>query len=156
MLKPNLGLSGITAVSVVMGTLLFSGRTVTAEVSLEQMMRNCLLLETYLELKPAKGDTIVFPNNGAAVCFGYVLAVRGLQGAIVGTDCSRATDKAFVPSRRCSRTLHFCMAEQTSDTQILSAFLAYAGTHVGQWHEGASFHYLSAMQETFPCKDEGN
>ena len=30
----------------------------------------------------------------------------------------------------------------------------HAGTHVGQWHEGASFHYLSAMQEAFPCKDE--
>ena len=156
MLKPNLGLSSITAVSVVTGTLLFSGRTVTAEVSLEQMMRNCLLLENYFELKPAKGDTIIFPNNGAAVCFGYLLAVRGLQGAIVGTDCSRATDKATVSNQSCRRTLHFCVPEQTSDTQILSAFLAYAGTHVGQWREGASFHYLSAMQETFPCKDDGN
>jgi hypothetical protein len=49
LLKLNLGLSSTTAVFVVTGTLLFSGRTVTAEVSLEQMMRNCLLLEKYFE-----------------------------------------------------------------------------------------------------------
>jgi hypothetical protein len=70
MLKPNPALLRISAVFVVAVTLLFSGRTVSAEASLEQMMRNCLLLENFLDTNLEKGDILVFPNNGAAVCFG--------------------------------------------------------------------------------------
>jgi hypothetical protein len=153
MLKPNPALLRISAVFVVAVTLLFSGRTVSAEASLEQMMRNCLLLENFLDTNLEKGDILVFPNNGAAVCFGYLLAFRGLQGAVIGTDCTRARDKTFVPDQSCHRRLQFCIPEKTSDKQILSAFLTYAGTHVGQWQEGGSFHSLSAMQEAFPCKE---
>jgi len=85
MLKPNPPLLRISAVFVVTVTLLFSGRTVSAEASLKQMMRDCLLLEEFLGTNPEKGDILVFPNNGAAVCFGYLLAFRGLQGALIGT-----------------------------------------------------------------------
>jgi len=35
-----------------------------------------------------------------------------------------------------------------------NAFIAYAGTHVAQWPERAALHYLTAMQEAFPCKDD--
>jgi Rap1a immunity proteins len=153
MLKPNPPLLRISAVFVVTVTLLFSGRTVSAEASLKQMMRDCLLLEEFLGTNPEKGDILVFPNNGAAVCFGYLLAFRGLQGALIGTDCTRARDKVFVPDQSCLRRLQFCIPEKTSGMQMLSAFLAYAGTHVGQWQEGGSFHFLSAMQEAFPCED---
>jgi Rap1a immunity proteins len=117
------------------------------------MMRDCLLLEEFLGTNPEKGDILVFPNNGAAVCFGYLLAFRGLQGALIGTDCTRARDKVFVPDQSCLRRLQFCIPEKTSGMQMLSAFLGYAGTHVGQWQEGGSFHFLSAMQEAFPCED---
>jgi len=48
MLKPNPPLLRISAVFVVTVTLLFSGRTVSAEASLKQMMRDCLLLEEFL------------------------------------------------------------------------------------------------------------
>jgi hypothetical protein len=109
MLKPNLGLSSITVVSVVTGTLLFSGRTVTAEVSLEQMMRNCLLLENYFEMKPAEGDTIIFPNNGAAVCFGYLLAVRGLQGrSSVTTVVAQQTRRPYLIRAAAERCTFVC------------------------------------------------
>jgi hypothetical protein len=95
-------------------------------------------------------DDIVYPTSGAAVCFGYLMAVRGLEGVVNGTYCSRSKDK---PSQSCPR-LHFCLLERISDTQMLAVFLKYAFSHVANWHEGASFHYLNAMQEAFPCKDE--
>jgi hypothetical protein len=123
---------------------------VDAEVSLEKMAQNCLLLENFWELNKERNDDMVYPTSGAAVCFGYLMAVRGLEGVVDGTYCSRSKDK---PSQSCHQ-LHFCLPEHTSDTQILAVFLKYVGTHVADWREGASFHYLSAMQEAFPCKGE--
>jgi hypothetical protein len=125
---------------------LLLGRSAHAEVSLEEMMRKCLLLENFWALKATQDTTGSIPNDGSAVCFGYLLAFRGLQGAVVGSDC--------VSTQNCRRTLQFCMAEQTPDKQILSAFIDYAGNHAAQWHEGAALHYLSAMREAFPCKHD--
>jgi Rap1a immunity proteins len=136
----------VAAMVVAAAMALFLGPAAAAEVSLEEMMRKCLLLENFWALKSTQDATVTFPNDGSAVCFGYLLAFRGLQGAIVGTDC--------IPAQSCRRTQHFCIPEKTSDIQILSAFLTYAGTRVGQWHEAAALHYLSAMQEAFPCKDD--
>ena len=140
----------ITAVLAVTVTFLFLEGAVDAEVSLEKMAQNCLLLENFWELNKERNDDLVYPTSGAAVCFGYLMAVRGLEGVVDGTYCSRSKDK---PSQSCHQ-LHFCLPEHTSDTQILAVFLKYVGTHVADWREGASFHYLSAMQEAFPCKGE--
>ena len=82
-------------------------------------MRKCLLLENYWALKLTEDTTGSTPNDGSAVCFGYLLAFRGLQGAVIGTDCAS--------TQSCRRTLRFCIAEQTPDERILSAFIAYAG-----------------------------
>jgi Rap1a immunity proteins len=136
----------VAATVVAAAMALFLGRAAADEVSLEEIVRKCLLLENFWALKSPQDATIAFPNDGSAVCFGYLLAFRDLQGAIVGTDC--------IPAQSCRRTQQFCIPEKTSDMQILSAFLAYAGTHIGQWHEPAAFHYLNAMQEAFPCKDD--
>jgi hypothetical protein len=134
----------------------FLERTADAEVSLEKLVHHCLLLENFWELNPEMDNDIHFPNNGEAVCYGYLLAFRGLEGAVEGTDCRRSNDKAFAPGLNCHRTLHVCVPEHTSDRQILAVFLAYAGNHVAHWREGASSYYLSAMQEAFPCRDERN
>jgi hypothetical protein len=140
----------ISAVLAVTVTVWFLGQPADAEVSLEKMTQNCVLLENFWELNKETNDDIVYPTSGAAVCFGYLMAVRGLEGVVNGTYCSRSKDK---PSQSCPR-LHFCLLEQISDTQMLAVFLKYAFSHVANWHEGASFHYLNAMQEAFPCKDE--
>src|SRR6185437_3389028 len=119
-------------------------RSSNAEVSLGEMTRKCLQLENFWTLKSTQDTTGSIPNDGSSVCFGYLLAFRGLQGAVIGTDC--------VSTQSCRLTLQFCIPEQSPDTQILSAFIAYAGNHVGQWPEGAAPHYLHAMHEAFPCK----
>jgi Rap1a immunity proteins len=136
----------VTAAIVATAALLLLGRSAHAEVSLEEMKHKCLLLENYWALKLTQDTTGTIPNDGSAVCFGYLLAFRGLQGAVVGTDC--------VSTQSCRRTLQFCIAEQTTDMQILSAFIAYAGNHPAQWREGAALHFLNAMREAFPCKDD--
>jgi hypothetical protein len=141
MQKLNQTVVRVTAVIVV----LLLVRSANAEVSLGEMMRKCLQLESFWALKSTQDTTGSIPNDGSSVCSGYLLAFRGLQGAVVGTDC--------VSSQSCRRTLQFCILEQAPDTQILSAFIAYAGNHVAQWQEGAALHYLNAMHEAFPCKD---
>src|SRR6476646_3839745 len=119
----------VTAPIVLTAVMLLSVRSAHAEVSLGELMRKCLLLENYWALKSIQDTTGSIPNDGSAVCFGYLLAFRGLQGAVVGTDCAS--------TQSCRRVLQFCIAEQTSDMQILSAFIAYAGNHVMQWPEAA-------------------
>ena len=119
-------------------------RSANAEVSLGEMTRKCLQLENFWTLKSTQDTTGSIPNDGSSVCFGYLLAFRGLQGTVVGTDC--------VSTQSCRLTLQFCIPEQSPDMQILSAFIAYAGNHVGQWPEGAAPHYLHAMHGAFPCK----
>jgi hypothetical protein len=142
MQKSNRALVRVT--TAIVASLLL--RSADAEVSLGEMMRKCLQLENFWALKSAQDTTGSIPNDGSSVCFGYLLAFRGLQGAVVGADC--------VSAQSCRRTLQFCIPEKTPDTQILSAFIAYAGGHVGQWPERAASHYLTAMQEAFPCKDD--
>ena len=142
MQKPNRALVRVTAAIVV----LLLARSANAEVSLGEMMRKCLQLESFWALKSTQDTTGSIPNDGSSVCFGYLLAFRGLQGTVVGTDC--------VSTQSCRLTLQFCIPEQTPETQILSAFIAYAGNHVGYWREGAGHHYLNAMNRAFPCKDD--
>ena len=140
MQKLNQTVLRVTAVIIV----LLLVRSANAEVSLGEMTRKCLQLENFFALKSTQDTTGSIPNDGSSVCFGYLLAFRGLQGTVVGTDC--------VSTQSCRLTLQFCIPEQSRDTQILSAFIAYAGNHVGQWPEGAAPHYLHAMHEAFPCK----
>ena len=144
MQKPRPALVRVTAPIVMTAVMLLSVRSAHAEVSLGELMRKCLLLENYWALKLTQDTTGSTPNDGSTLCFGYFLAFRGLQGAVIGTDCAS--------TQSCRRVLQFCIAEQTSDMQILSAFIAYAGNHVMQWPEAAAHHYLNAMQEAFPCK----
>ena len=146
MQKPRPALVRVTAPIVMTAVMLLSVRSAHAEVTLGDLMRKCLLLENYWALKSTEDTTSSIPNDGSAVCFGYLLAFRGLQGAVIGTDCAS--------TQRCRRTLRFCIAEQTPDERILSAFIAYAGGHAGQWHEGAASYYLNAMHEAFPCTDD--
>ena len=122
MQNPNLALMRIIAASAAAATLLLLGRAADAEVSLEDMMHNYLLLENFWAPKSTQ-EKSNFPNDGSAVCFGYLLAFRGLHGAVIGTDC--------LPAQSCRRTQRFCIPEKTSDMQILSAFLGYAGGHIG-------------------------
>jgi hypothetical protein len=146
MQKPPPALVRVTAPIVMTAVMLLSVRSAHAEVTLGDLMRKCLLLENYWALKSTEDTTSSIPNDGSAVCFGYLLAFRGLQGADIGTDCAS--------TQSCRRTLRFCIAEQTPDERILSAFIAYAGDHAGQWHEGAASYYLNAMHEAFPCTDD--
>ena len=78
----------ITAVLAVTVTFLFLEGAVDAEVSLEKMAQNCLLLENFWELNKERNDDMVYPTSGAAVCFGYLMAVRGLEEVVDGTYCS--------------------------------------------------------------------
>jgi hypothetical protein len=135
-----------TAVIIATAAILLIETAAVAEVSLEVMMRKCLLLESFLVLKSTQDVTDSIPNDGSAICLGYLSAFRGLQGAVVGTSCTS--------TQICQRTSRFCLNDQTSDMQILSAFIAYAGNHVAQWREGAASHYLNAMHESFPCQDD--
>jgi hypothetical protein len=64
--------------------MLLSVRSAHAEVTLGELMRKCLLLENYWALKSTEDTTSSIPNDGSAVCFGYLLAFRGLQGAVIG------------------------------------------------------------------------
>jgi Rap1a immunity proteins len=146
MQKPRLALVRVTAPIVLTAVILLSVRSAHAEVTLGELMRKCLLLENYWALKSTQDTTSSIPNDGSAICFGYLLAFRGLQGAVIGTVCAS--------TQSCRRTLRFCIAEQTPDERILSAFIAYAGDHAHQWPEGAALHYLNAMHEAFPCKDD--
>jgi Rap1a immunity proteins len=140
----NRALIWVTATIVMTAVMSASASSAHAEVSLGELMRKCLQLENSWALKSAQDTTSSVLNDDAAVCSGYLSAFRGLQGAVVGTDCAG--------TQSCRRTLRFCIAEQTPDAQLLSAFIAYAGNHVGQWPEGAALHYLNAMHEAFPCK----
>jgi Rap1a immunity proteins len=144
MQKFNPTLALLTATIVATAGMLFSVGSAHAEESLEDLMHKCLQLEHYWALKSALDTTGSIPNDGSAICFGYLLAFRGLQGAAVGTDC--------ISAQSCRQTFRFCIAEQTADAQMLSAFIAYAGNHMAQWHDGAALHYLNAMHEAFPCK----
>jgi Rap1a immunity proteins len=141
-----------TLLSAVIVTL---SSVASAGVSLEKMMRNCLLLEEFWDQNTPTEDTVIYPNNGAAVCFGYLMAFRGLEEGVEGGDCSRSKDKAFVSGPSCHPRPLFCVPAHTSNRQILGVFLDYAGNHVTDWREGAAVHYLRAMQGAFPCKGEG-
>jgi hypothetical protein len=144
MQKPRPALVRVTVPIVLTAVMLLSVRSAHAEVSLGELMRKCLLLENYWALKSTQDTTGSIPNDGSAVCFGYLLASRGLQGAAIGAACES--------TQTCRRNLRFCIPEQTPDDRILSAFIAYAGDHAHQWPEGAALHYLNAMHEAFPCK----
>src|ERR1039458_8115263 len=90
--KPGSALLHAIAVLVVTLTLLppLDG-TANASVSLEQMMQNCEQLESFWRMKPPKGVDVLVPNQiGAAVCFGYLLAFRGLEGLVEVPDCRRS------------------------------------------------------------------
>jgi hypothetical protein len=63
----------------------------------------CLIEPRYLSgrngvrpMNPEMDNDIHFPNNGEAVCYGYLLAFRGLEGAVEGTDCRRSNDSHLV------------------------------------------------------------
>jgi len=76
MQKPNRALVRVTAAIVV----LLLARSANAEVSLGEMMRKCLQLESFWALKSTQDTTGSIPNDGSSVCSGYLLAFRGLQG----------------------------------------------------------------------------
>ena len=97
----------VLAVTVGVVTIMIHDRSAHAEVSLGELMRKCLLLENYWALKSTQDTTSSIPNDGSAICFGYLLAFRGLQGAVIGTVCAS--------TQSCRRTLRFCIAEQTPD-----------------------------------------
>ena len=99
MQKPGPALVRITAPIVLTVVMLLSVRSAHAEVSLGELMRKCLLLENYWALKLTQDTTGSTPNDGSTVCFGYFLAFRGLQGAVIGTDCAS--------TQSCRRTLRF-------------------------------------------------
>jgi Ribbon-helix-helix domain len=88
MQKPRPALVRVTAPIVLTVMMLLSVRSAHAEVLLGELMRKCLLLENYWALKLTQDTTGSTPNDGSAVCFGYLLAFRGLQGAVIGTDCA--------------------------------------------------------------------
>jgi Rap1a immunity proteins len=144
MQKVTIAFAPLTATIVATAWMMLSVRSAHAELSLEDLMHKCLQLEHYWALKSMADTTGSIPNDGSAICFGYLLAFRGLQGAVVGIDC--------VSAQSCRQTFQFCIPEQTADAEMLSAFIAYTGNHMAQWHEGAAVHYLNAMHESFPCK----
>jgi hypothetical protein len=79
-------------------------------------MRKCLLLENYWALKSTEDTTSSIPNDGSAVCFGYLLAFRGLQGAVrarPGSPARRRTGCAEQQQRSVGarRTLVCMVAE---------------------------------------------
>jgi hypothetical protein len=54
----------------------------------------------------------------------------------------------------CHRTLGFCTPKGVSSDQALAVFLAYARSHVAQWHEEAWPHVLNSMVMAFPCEGQ--
>jgi hypothetical protein len=101
--------------------------------------RKCLLLENYWALKSTQ-DSTDGSQSASATCWLPV----GYRGQPSGQTANLL--KAVV------ETCGSCIAEQTADERILSAFIAYAGDHAHQWPEGAALHYLNAMHEAFPCE----
>src|SRR6476646_5985735 len=69
----------VTAPIVLTAVMLLSVRSAHAEMSLGELMRKCLLLENYWALKSTEDTTSSIPNDGSAVCFGYLLASVGCR-----------------------------------------------------------------------------
>jgi hypothetical protein len=148
------------AALVVMLALLFPvERATAAETTLEHMKQNCEQLESYWRLDPPTADGSRIPNQaGAAICYGYILAfsdLRQLSGIVgIAANCYRTPQGNIVGGPNCRPALGICIPVGVLFSQHLAVFLAYARSHVAQWHEDAWHHYLSAMIAAFPCKDE--
>jgi hypothetical protein len=139
------------ATLIVTLTLLLPGEGAKAMTTLGDMMRDCEKLESFWRLYPPTPDRMGIPNQAdPAVCYGFMLAFNQLQSVIAyhpANDCS----KGVGPS--CRHALGMCIPEGVLFNQILAVFLAYARSHVAQWHEQASSHYLLAMLAAFPCSE---
>ena len=111
-------------------------------------MQNCEPLETHWRQYPPTHDGALVPDQAkAAICYGYMQAFTQLQGLMAG-DCSKG------PGPNCYRALRTCIPVGVLFNQILAVFLAYARSHVAQWHEQAWSHYAVALATAFPCKSE--
>jgi Rap1a immunity proteins len=144
----------LIAALVVTLTLLFAQERATAAVvTLEMMKQTCEELESFWQRNPPKaGDLIAIPNQAnAGICFGYLTAFYDLSHLIHGTDCV-GPEPAFGPN--CQHTLDICVPKSATITQTLAVFLAYARSHVAQWHEAGWGHFLNSWLAAFPCKDE--
>ncbi len=140
--------------------LLFSMGRANA-VTLEHMKRMCEQLESYWQRDPPTEDGAHVPDQpGAAICYGYMSAVSDLTMLVGGLGVQNMANCYLTPQGKlsgganCRPTLGICIPKGVSIGQVLAVFLAYARSHVAQWHEGAWTHYLLAMHAAFPCKDE--
>jgi hypothetical protein len=130
--------------------LLFPGEGARArEITLLEMMHNCERLETYWRQNPPKPGSASIPDTPAAICYGHMVAYAGLGNMVEGPDCLKG-----VTGPTCRHALHICFPSPVLYEQILAVFLAYARTHVLQWHDALSFHFANALMSGFPCKGE--
>ena len=117
------------------------------------MKQRCEELESFWQRNPPKAAGLVaFPNQGgAAICFGYLSAVGDLAHLLHGTDCV-GPEPVFGPN--CQHTLDICIPKSATGSQGLAVFLAYARSHVAQWHEVGWPHFVNSWIAAFPCKGE--
>jgi hypothetical protein len=122
-----------------------------AQATVEQMMQNCVKLESFWQLYPPTPKRTLIPHEaGAATCYGFILAFAHLGEVIHYTptgDCS----KGIGPN--CRLALGICFPKGVSLNQILAVFLAYARSHSAQWHDGAGSGFFVAMLDAFACKE---
>lgn len=133
--------------------LLFSLDGARAQ-TLGALTEYCEKLESFWQKNPPKPDKTPIPLDLGSVCYGYMTAIGGLSGLIIGAPSDETADcsKGFGPN--CRHALSICFPKGASHRQALAVFLAYARSHAPQWHEEAWHHVLSSHMQAFPCKGE--
>lgn len=141
----------LVAVVVVALPFLFSIDVATA-TTLGELTRRCERLESFWRMHPNPEGKVIFPNQGEpAFCFGYLEAIADLGQSIEGPNKCYQTQDGKIGGG-CRTTLGFCIPKGATFTQGLAVFLAYARSHVAQWHEEAWPHVINSLQMAFPCQ----
>jgi hypothetical protein len=105
--------------------------------SARELLHVCELLQRGIHVKGAQ--VLIPPGSGVAQCWGFMLAVQ---------QYSTLAD-------RDGRTLlGACPKPDTTTTQVLRTFIAYARSHPDKLGLPAADVAFNAMAEAFPCGEE--
>jgi hypothetical protein len=129
-------MKNLKAVFLVLGFLLSVDVSIARAQSAEEMVSNCK------ELAEAKvvGDQIAIPHDfDSGKCWG---AFGTLQTAI------SVVPKSFPKD---GPVLEVCAPEDSTHSQLIKIFMAYAMKHPEELHKDYFFVALAALREVFPC-----